>query len=102
MRHLTGIFLLTILLAGPFDAFAESAEAVAVIGTGDMGNSLGPKLAGIGYRVIYGSRDPSREYVQELVASTAPNATVTTQKEAAQSADIVLLAVPWPAMEQVA
>lgn len=102
MRSWTCVFLLVSLLACSFDSAAESAKTVAVIGTGDMGNSLGPKLADIGYRVIYGSRDPSREKVQVLVENTAPNAMAKTQKEAAQSADIVLLAVPWPAMEQVA
>ena len=81
---------------------ADERETVAVIGTGDMGNSLGPKFAQIGYRVIYGSRDPSRESLQALVDRTGSGATATTQKEAAQAADIVLLAVPWPAMEQVA
>lgn len=102
MRSWTGMFLLVSLLACSLVSSVEGAETVAVIGTGDMGNSLGPKLADIGYRVIYGSRDPSREQMQKLVANTAPNAMATTQKEAAQSADIVLLAVPWPAMEQVA
>ncbi len=67
-----------------------------------MGDSLGPRLAELGYRVIYGSRDPSREQVQELVKRTAADARATTQKEAAQAADIVLLAVPWPAMETIA
>ncbi len=75
---------------------------MAVIGTGDMGNSLGPKLAEIGYQIIYGSRDPTRESVQDLVERTGAGASATTQKEAAQAADIVLLAVPWPPMEQVA
>ncbi len=75
---------------------------MAVIGTGDMGNSLGPKLAEIGYRIIYGSRDPTRESVQNLVERTGAGASATTQKEAAQAADIVLLAVPWPPMEEVA
>jgi predicted dinucleotide-binding enzyme len=102
MRSWTAVFLLVNLLACSFVSSVEGAETVAVIGTGDMGNSLGPKLAEIGYLVIYGSRDPSREKVQELVKNTAPNATAKTQKEAAQSADIVVLAVPWPAMEQVA
>jgi len=81
---------------------AQFEKSVAVIGTGDMGNSLGPKLAEIGYRVIYGSRDPSRESVRDLIHETGPNASAVTPKEAAQSASIVLLAVGWPAMEQVA
>ena len=102
MRSWTSSILLISLLACSAVACAGGAKTVAVIGTGDMGNSLGPKLAEIGYRVVYGSRDPSRDSVQELVKNTAPNAIATTQQEAAQSADIVLLAVPWPAMEQVA
>lgn len=102
MKLYSRVFLTMNLLVCLFASSAISAETVAVIGTGDMGNSLGPKLADLGYRVVYGSRNPSRDYVQELVSKTAPNAAATTQKDAAQSADIVLLAVPWPAMEQVA
>ena len=102
MRFSIVAFTSVALLGCPLESFAESRETVAVIGTGDMGNSLGPKLAEIGYRVVYGSRDPSREKVQTLVRNTAPNAAATTPKEAAQSASIVLLAVGWPAMEQVA
>lgn len=102
MRYLIVVFVSMLVLAGPAVCFADNTGTVAVIGTGDMGNSLGPKLANIGYRVIYGSRDPSTERVRKLVRNTAPTARATSQKEAAQSADIVLLAVGWPAMEQVA
>ncbi|MBK6511752.1 MAG: NAD(P)-binding domain-containing protein [Haliea sp.] len=75
---------------------------MAIIGTGDMGNSIGPKLAEKGYHVIYGSRDPAHKSVQELVAITGNNARATSQKEAAQQAEIVVLVVPWPAMQEVA
>lgn len=102
MRSWTVVFLLVNLLVSSFFSSVRAAETIAVIGTGDMGNSLGPKLAEVGYRVIYGSRDPSREKVRELVERTAPDAMAKTQKEAAQSADIIILAVPWPPMEQVA
>lgn len=101
MRKVTSL-LSAALLACSLAQSAEGIETVAVIGTGDMGNTLGPKLAEVGYLVVYGSRDPSSERVQDLVDRTAPNAKAKTQKEAAQSADIVLLAVPWPAMEHVA
>lgn len=102
MRLLIGVITLGALLICPLESSADNDKTVAVIGTGDMGNSLGPKLAEIGYRIVYGSRDPSRDSVQALIKKTAANATASTQKEAAQSADIVLLAVGWPAMEQVA
>ena len=102
MRKLTALFALSVLVACSTNLMAEEVETVAIIGTGDMGDSLGPKFAEIGYRVIYGSRDPKRESVQALVDRTGSGASATTQMEAAQAASIVLLAVPWPAMEQVA
>jgi len=76
-------------------------DTVAILGTGDMGDSFGPRLAALGYRVVYGSRNPATERVKALVALTGHSSTATTQKEAAQLGDIVLLALPWPAMETV-
>ena len=76
--------------------------AVAIIGTGDMGDSLGPRFAELGYAVIYGSRNPDSKRAQALVKQTGHGARITTQKNAAQSAGIVVLAIPWPAMETVA
>jgi predicted dinucleotide-binding enzyme len=78
-----------------------SAETIAVIGTGSVGSSLGPRFAEIGYTVIYGSRTPDREDVQALVAATSDSAAATTPQEAASMADIVLLAVPWDVAEEV-
>ena len=77
MRISTGVFILAFLLIFPLDSSAQNDKTVAVIGTGDMGNSLGPKLAEIGYRVVYGSRDPSRESVQALTRMTGANASAT-------------------------
>ena len=81
---------------------APDRETVAVIGTGDMGDSLGPRFAELGYRVIYGSRNPESDKVKALVKTTVGDASAATQKQAAQDADIVLMLVPWPAMEIVA
>lgn len=82
--------------------YATELETVAVIGTGDMGDSLGPRFAELGYRVVYGSRNPESDKVKALVRKTANNASATTQMKAAQQGEIVLLLVPWPAMEKVA
>ncbi len=81
---------------------ATDMETVAVIGTGDMGDSLGPRFAELGYRVVYGSRTPESDKVKALVAKTGKNASATTPMEAAQQGEIVLLLVPWPAMKTVA
>jgi predicted dinucleotide-binding enzyme len=83
-------------------ASAAPRASVALIGTGDMADSLGPRLAELGYRVTYGSREPASERVAALVAATGHGAAAATQAEAARSADIVFLLVTWPAMETVA
>ena len=81
---------------------ARVKPTVSIIGTGDMGESLGPRFAELGYSVVYGSRNPATEKAQNVVKLTGDDARVTTQKEAAQAGDIVVLAVPWPPMETVA
>ncbi len=94
-----------ILIASAGYAAGDDAGAmptVGIIGTGDMGDSLGPRFAELGYTVVYGSRNPTGEKAQNVVKQTGGNARATTQREAAQAADIVVTVVPWPAMETVA
>lgn len=81
---------------------ADAMPTVGIIGTGDMGDSLGPRFAELGYTVVFGSRNPTGEKAQRVVKLTGGSARATTQKEAAQAADIVVTVVPWPAMETVA
>ncbi len=95
----------TALLASIGSSCADTVEAkpvVAIIGTGDMGDSLGPRFAELGYEVVYGSRHPDGAKAQGVANLTGSGARVTTQRDAAQAGDIVVLAVPWPAMETVA
>lgn len=85
----------------------ESAAkpVIAVIGTGRVGAALGPRLATLGYKVIYGSRSPQREDVEALVKATGPGTIATTSSEAAARGDWVMLAVPYraigPVLEQL-
>lgn len=80
---------------------AAVADTIAIIGTGEVASALGPGFAAQGHTIVYGSRDPSRADVAELVAQTGEGASATTQREAAQGADIVVLAVPGPVAEQL-
>jgi len=75
---------------------------VAIIGTGTLAGALGPALGAQGYRVIYGSRDPSRETVRALVQRSGPKASAATQPEAASQAPVVVLAVPGEVVVDVA
>ena len=79
----------------------QRKETIAVLGTGDMGDSFGPRLAALGYRIIYGSRSPNSNKVRDLVERTGHAASATTAEAATQQADIILLALPWPAIEKV-
>jgi predicted dinucleotide-binding enzyme len=71
-----------------------------MIGTGNVGGSLGPALGAAGYEVIYGSRSPDRPDVQALVARSGPGARATSALEAAAAADVVVLAIPGEALEE--
>jgi len=51
MRSWNIVCVMTSLLAWSAVSVGEDATTVAVIGTGDLWNSLGLKLAGIGYRI---------------------------------------------------
>ena len=81
---------------------AALAAKIAVIGTGNVGQALGPEFAALGHTIVYGSRTPTEQDVKDLVARTGHGATATTQTEAVKGADIVVLAVPGTAAEQVA
>jgi NADPH-dependent F420 reductase len=85
-------------LVGPS---AAAAETVAMIGTGNVGAALGRRFAEHGHKIVYGSRDPAAADVRELVAVTGHGAVAVTQAQAAGQADIVVLAVPWTAAEDV-
>jgi hypothetical protein len=89
-------FALATLVAAP--AFAAR---IAVIGTGNVAAALGPEFAQLGHTIVYGSRDPSRREVADLVARTGRGASAMTQREAVRGADIVVLAVPGAVAEQV-
>src|SRR5210317_395312 len=77
------------------------ADTIAVIGTGEVGSALGPEFAGQGHTIVYGSRDPGRSKVIELVDRTGDLASATTPADAASQADIVVLAVPGLMVEEI-
>jgi len=77
------------------------ADTYAVIGTGMMGTSFGTRLAGMEQEVIYGSRTPESERIKELLEKTGSDARAMVQAAAAAQGDIVVMAVPRSAVEEV-
>jgi predicted dinucleotide-binding enzyme len=78
------------------DLARETGETVkvAIIGTGRMGRGFATALAPK-HQVLVGSRDPNRA---RQVASVTGAARGATYAEAAD-AEVVILAVPWPAID---
>ncbi len=103
-RWLTTVLLLIAAAAACFTTGpvrAEENRVIAVLGTGRVGNALGPRFAELGMRVVYGSREPQREDVQALVEKTGENASAASSAEAASQADIIVIATPFRAMDAV-
>jgi 8-hydroxy-5-deazaflavin:NADPH oxidoreductase len=93
--------LLLFLVGLPFPLAAQDRPVVAMIGTGNVGSALGPKLAELGYTVIYGSRSPESAAVRALVARSGRSASARNPRDAAERAAIVILGVPGDALEDV-
>ncbi len=74
---------------------------ISVIGTGAVGSVLGTRWAKLGHQIVFGSRSPASNRVQELVTQAGPNATATTLDQAATDAEIVVLATWHKAVEGV-
>jgi hypothetical protein len=68
---------------------------IAILGAGNVGATLGKRFAEQGHAVFFGVPNP-RKY-----ADSGLPGTVSAVAEAAQAAEILLLAVPYNAVEQV-
>jgi predicted dinucleotide-binding enzyme len=99
----TRLILLILVALGSLygRVLAQGKPVVAMIGTGTLAGEFGPALGRGGYPVVYGSRDPDRDVVRALVARTGANAMAVTQGEAVARAEVIILAVPADALEEV-
>lgn len=80
---------------------AANARTVAIIGTGDVGSALGLRWTEAGHEIIYGSRAPDSARVVALVAETGPTACAYEPAAAAAAAEVIVLAIPYGAVERV-
>ena len=98
MKKLT---LPAVLIALMTAASSAGAETIAVIGTGMMGGSIGPRMAELGHTIVYGSRAPGEDRIRALLDRTPGQASAMKQEEAAAQGEIVFLAVPYTAAPDV-
>jgi NADPH-dependent F420 reductase len=71
---------------------------IAVIGTGNVGGTLGNRWASLGHDVTFGVRDPAAVKVKSLLKLSDNKATAASVPDAVAASDIVVLATPWEAV----
>lgn len=72
---------------------------IAILGSGNIGGGLGRAWRKKGHVVVFGAREPSDAELGALSKETG--ATITTVADAPKGADVVVLAVPWGALDGV-
>jgi 8-hydroxy-5-deazaflavin:NADPH oxidoreductase len=72
---------------------------IGIIGAGNVGGTLGKRWARNGHQVVFASREPQSEKMRSLLTE-APNAKAASNAEAVNASDLILLATPFPAVQQ--
>lgn len=90
--------------AAPGVAFGQPAGVsplkIGIIGSGNIGGTLGTFWAKAGHQVMFSSRHPDN--LKQLVERVGPRARAGTVSEAIAFGDVILIAVPYGSMPQIA
>lgn len=73
---------------------------IGIIGSGNVGGTLGKRWAKNGHQVIFSARDTQSDSIRQLLSESGSNAKSGSVAETAQQSDVLLLATPWEAAEQ--
>ena len=74
-------------------------EKIGIVGSGNIGGTLGILLAKAGYEIFYSSRHP--ETLGDLVKSAGPNARAGKIADAIAFGDVIILSVPLKAFTEL-
>src|SRR5262249_31134814 len=89
--------------AGPARASAQTTAAsplkIGSVGAGRMGSALGGMFVKAGHPVMFSSRHP--ENLKDLVTRLGPLAKAGTVEQAIAFGDIVVMVVPYAALEEI-
>ena len=106
---MAGTAVLAMVAAMPFPVLAQAAPApaapsgsplkIGMIGAGREGGALGTAFAKAGHPVMFSSRHP--EQLSDLVTAAGPLTKAGTVEQAIAFGDVVLLVVPYSAVEQI-
>jgi NADPH-dependent F420 reductase len=74
---------------------------IGIIGSGNVGGTLGTRWAKAGHDIVYGTRDPQAHDIKQLLDRAGGKARAATLQEAARASEVLLLAMPWNATQPV-
>ena len=69
---------------------------IGIVGSGNVGGTLGKRWARNGHHVVFSSRNPQSEEMKALVGEAGSSARAASVAEAAQASEAILFATPWP------
>jgi predicted dinucleotide-binding enzyme len=89
----------------PQSTFAQAPTVsapikIGIIGSGNIGSTLGEFWVKAGHQVLFSSRNP--ENLKPLVEKVGPRSRAGTVSEAIAFGDVILIAVPYGSMAQIA
>lgn len=76
-------------------------QPITVLGAGNIGGTLGRKWLSAGHNVTFGVNNPSGDKANALRAGLGDKAVIGTTAEALSASDIVLVAVPGRAVDEL-
>jgi predicted dinucleotide-binding enzyme len=99
-----GLSLVALMSTATRAKFAQAASAsspmkIGIIGSGNIGSTLGTFWAQAGHQVLFSSRNPDN--LKPLVEKVGPRARAGTVSEAIAFGDVILVAVPYGSMAQI-
>jgi predicted dinucleotide-binding enzyme len=71
---------------------------IGMIGSGSVGGALGTLWAAKNHQVVFGVRDVADPRVQQVMKNASSNVRAASVQEAAAFGEVIVLAVPWPAI----
>jgi NADPH-dependent F420 reductase len=73
---------------------------IGILGAGNVGGALSRVWAAKSHEIVFGVPDPRGERVARALAALSGKGRAVTNAEAAATAEVVVLSVPWPAARQ--
>jgi 8-hydroxy-5-deazaflavin:NADPH oxidoreductase len=95
-----GAMLVAYVQASEAQTKTDDSLRIGLIGSGRMGGALGLRLAEAGHEIFFSSRDP--DGLMELVEQAGGNARAGHPEEAAEFGEVVIIAVPYGVLPEIA